>query len=342
MSDQIIKYKNYFPTVKKNNSISGKAWLIGNVRLMDNVTISEATVIRGDGQEIVVGRGTIVKNNCTIHVASDVLGTTIKSNCLIGSNTVIHSCILKNNVIVGNNCVIMDGAELGNNSIVSNDSLIAPGKKIPKFSLVKGTPGKIIKILNKDTFIKYRKRILMTHKIKRNYLKNSIYKNLDINNKKVSKNVYIAPDLFSSVELFLEDNVSIWFSVKILGVKDKGKLIIGKGTNIQDNSVINTKDKQVIIGNKVTIGHNVSILGPVKIEDNAVIGMGSIIEEGTVVRKNGFVGANSFIPKNTLIPEDTIFAGSPATLFRKVKNSEKEYFSIGQKVYEKLAIEYRK
>ena len=79
-----------------------------------------------------------------------------------------------------------------------------------------------------------------------------------------------------------------------------------------------------------------------RIDNNAVIGMGSILEENCIIEKNAFVGANSYLKKNTVVPEGIIYAGNPARFFRNVSEQERKFFSLGQKVYEKLTLEYLK
>ena len=121
---------------------------------------------------------------------------------------------------------------------------------------------------------------------------------------------------------------------------NKGSVYLGLGSNIQDNSIFNTKGKDIYIGDKVTIGHNVIIDGNCRINNNAVIGMGSILEENCIVEKNAFVGANSYVKTNTVVPKGKIYAGNPAKFFRDVSQQEKEFFSLGQKIYENLTLEY--
>ena len=70
--------------------------------------------------------------------------------------------------------------------------------------------------------------------------------------------------------------------------------------------------------------------------------MGSILEENCIVEKNAFVGANSYVKTNTVVPEGKIYAGNPAKFFRDVTQQEREFFSLGQKIYENLTVEYLK
>ena len=106
---------------------------------------------------------------------------------------------------------------------------------------------------------------------------------------------------------------------------NKGSVYLGTGSNIQDNSIFNTKGKNIYIGDKVTIGHNVIINGKCRINNNAVVGMGSILEENCIVEKNAFVGANSYVKTNTVVPEGKIYAGNPAKFLEMLLN-RKEIF----------------
>ena len=122
----------------------------------------------------------------------------------------------------------------------------------------------------------------------------------------------------------------------------KGEVILGKGSNIQDNSIFDTLGKMLGKENydRVTIGHNVIIKGRSIIHDDAVIGMGSLLEKDCIVGNNSFVGANSVVRSGTVIPNDTIYAGNPAVFFRKVTEKEKVFFKKGQKIYEELTKDY--
>ena len=70
--------------------------------------------------------------------------------------------------------------------------------------------------------------------------------------------------------------------------------------------------------------------------------MGSILEENCIVEKNAFVGANSYVKTNTVEPKGKIYAGNPAKFFRDVSQQERKFFSLGQKIYENLTLEYLK
>ena len=335
-----IKFLKYFPTIAKNVSISSSAKIIGNSNIKKNTKILDNVIIRGDGEKIEIGENCLFEKRSTVHVASDLLGTKIGNNCVIEQYAIIHACLIGNNVKVGENSVVMDGSAVGDYSIILPDTLIPPGKNFDRFSLISGSPAKLIRNIDTSYYNKFNDL-----KSKSNFRFNEYLKKININFQsiKVDKNnTFIAPDVLIGCNIFTEPNSSIWFSTVLHSPDNKGSVYLGSGSNIQDNSIFNTKGKDINIGDRVTIGHNVIIDGKCRIYNNAVIGMGSILEENCIVEKNAFVGANSYVKKNTVIPEGKIYAGNPAKFFRDVSQQEKEFFSLGQKNYEKLTLEYLK
>ncbi len=335
-----IKFLKHFPNIADNVSISSSAKIIGNTNISKNTKILENVIIRGDGEKIEIGENCIFEKRCTVHVASDLLGTKIGNNCTIEQYAIIHACLIGNNVKVGENAVVMDGSTVGDYSIILPDTLIPPGKKFDKFSLISGSPAKLIRKIDTIYYNKFNNL-----KSKSNFRFKEYLKKINLNFQSIkydADKTFIASDTLIGCSIIAKPNSSIWFSTVLHSPDNQGSVYLGLGSNIQDNSIFNTKGKDIYIGDRVTIGHNVIIDGNCRIDNNAVIGMGSILEENCIIEKNAFVGANSYVKTNTVVPEGKIFAGNPAKYFRDVTQQEKEFFSLGQKIYEKLTLEYLK
>ena len=121
-------------------------------------------------------------------------------------------------------------------------------------------------------------------------------------------------------DVFLDENVSIWFNAVLRG--DIAKIHVGKNSNVQDNTTIHIEtDVPCIIGKNVTIGHNV-ILHSCTIEDNVLIGMGSTILNNAKIAKNCLVGANSLVTHSLPYEEGCLIMGSPAKIIRKLTDKE--------------------
>ena len=98
--------------------------------------------------------------------------------------------------------------------------------------------------------------------------------------------------------------------------------VVGKNSNVQDNSTLHTKHgTPCIIGENVSVGHNV-ILHSCKIGDNVIVGMGSTIMDDAEILDNCLVGANSLVTRSTPKEEGVLILGSPAKIVRKLTDEE--------------------
>jgi len=113
----------------------------------------------------------------------------------------------------------------------------------------------------------------------------------------------------------VEEDVSVWFNAVIRG--DNEPINIGKGSNIQDGSVLHTDmGAPLSIGEMVTVGHKVMLHG-CTISNQCIIGMNSTILNYAVIGENSIVGANSLITENKTFPGNSLIMGSPAAVVRE-------------------------
>ena len=129
----------------------------------------------------------------------------------------------------------------------------------------------------------------------------------------------------------LKKEANVWYNATIRSVDDP--IIIGEGTNIQDNAVVHTDKGYVVeIGSLVTIGHGAIIHG-CSIGDNSLIGMGAIILNGAKIGNNCIVGAGALVTKNTIVPDNSLVLGSPAKVIRQVTEEEIQASIDNAKLY---------
>ena len=104
---------------------------------------------------------------------------------------------------------------------------------------------------------------------------------IDINDKSLTTendDFWIAPDATVIGDVQMAKDSSIWFNCTLRG--DNEPIIIGEGTNVQDNAVIHTDPGFVCrIGKFVTVGHQAMLHG-CEIDDGTLIGIGSVILNG--------------------------------------------------------------
>ena len=144
----------------------------------------------------------------------------------------------------------------------------------------------------------------------------------DLEDKKI-KNLgenWIAPNASIIGDVVLEKNTSVWFNTTLRG--DIENIHVGKGSNIQDGSVLHTDPGYPLkIGKDVTIGHLVMLHG-CTIGDNSLIGIGAVILNNAKNEKNCIIGANSLITENKEIPDNSLVVGSPGRIMRQVTDKE--------------------
>jgi carbonic anhydrase/acetyltransferase-like protein (isoleucine patch superfamily) len=106
-------------------------------------------VIRADSESIIIGTGTNVQDNCTLHVDPGY-GCAVGDGVTIGHGAVVHGCTIEDNVLVGMHATVLNGAVVGRDSIVGANALVTENARIPVGSLVIGVPGKVARPLRPD------------------------------------------------------------------------------------------------------------------------------------------------------------------------------------------------
>lgn len=156
---------------------------------------------------------------------------------------------------------------------------------------------------------------------------------------RVHETAFVADTAMVIGDVVIEEGVSIWYGTVVRG--DTDLISIGKGTNIQDNSVLHSdKDLPTIIGEGVTVGHK-AIVHACTIGDNTLIGMGSTILDGAVIGSNVLVGAGSLVTPGKKIPDGTLVKGAPAQVVRALTELEIEGLKRSAAHYTELGKEHK-
>jgi carbonic anhydrase/acetyltransferase-like protein (isoleucine patch superfamily) len=130
----------------------------------------------------------------------------------------------------------------------------------------------------------------------------------------IDEDVWIAPGASVIGDVHLAKQVSIWFGVVIRC--DNEPIVIGAGTNIQDNSVLHSDPgSPLTIGSGVTVGHKAMLHG-CTVGDNSLVGIGATILNGAVIGKNCLIGAHALITEGKVIPDNSMVVGAPGRVIR--------------------------
>lgn len=135
------------PKLHADTWVAADANLIGKVVLEEAASVWFCSTLRADHEEIRVGAGSNVQENCVFHVDAGyplIMG----EGCTIGHKVMLHGCTIGNNSLIGMGATVLNGAQIGDNCLIGAGALITENKVIPDGSLVMGVPGKVVRDLD--------------------------------------------------------------------------------------------------------------------------------------------------------------------------------------------------
>jgi len=176
----LTRYLDNSPVTGKRIFLHPSCQVIGDVTLGDDSSVWCNTVLRGDVNRIVIGRGTNVQDLTMGHVSHK---TTEKPNgsplivgeyVTVGHGVILHGCTIGNECLIGMGSIIMDDVVIPDRVMIGAGSLISPGKVLQSGMLYVGQPAKALRVLS-DAEIAYLKYSAEHYiDLKDNHLKGSI------------------------------------------------------------------------------------------------------------------------------------------------------------------------
>lgn len=141
--------------IHTTGSIAASAAVVKESVVMGDVTIGEEStvlfyaVLRGDDNRIVIGNGTNIQDNCTIHT-STVDPVIVGDRVTVGHNAILHGCTIGDETLIGMGATVMNGSKIGKNCLVAAGSLVLEHQEIPDGSMVMGRPAKVTRALTEE------------------------------------------------------------------------------------------------------------------------------------------------------------------------------------------------
>lgn len=129
---------------KGEHFIADSASVIGSVVLEQNASIWFNAVVRGDCDLITIGENSNVQDGSVLHADVGV-PLIIGRNVTVGHKVMLHGCTIGDCSLIGINAVVLNGARIGRYCIIGANALVPEGREIPDFSVVMGSPGKVVK-----------------------------------------------------------------------------------------------------------------------------------------------------------------------------------------------------
>lgn len=137
------------PSIADDVFIAEGARVVGDVSIAAGASVWYNAVLRGDSAAIIIGPGSNVQDNVSVHVDAAhpvVVGAKVS----IGHNAVVHGCMIGDGSLIGMGAVVLSGAVIGAGCLIAGGAVVLGGTEVPDGSLVAGVPAKVRRSLSDD------------------------------------------------------------------------------------------------------------------------------------------------------------------------------------------------
>jgi carbonic anhydrase/acetyltransferase-like protein (isoleucine patch superfamily) len=136
----------------------------------------------------------------------------------------------------------------------------------------------------------------------------------------VDESAWVATGAVLVGKVTVHADASVWFGAVLRG--DIDAIVLGAGSNLQDNAVMHTElGSPAIVGKDVSIGHGAVVHG-CEIGDGCLVGMNATVLTGAVVGHHSLVAAGAVVLEGAVIPPRSLVAGVPGKVRRELTDEE--------------------
>lgn len=154
----------------------------------------------------------------------------------------------------------------------------------------------------------------------------------------VAEDAYVAPTAVLIGDVTVAAGASIWFGAVLRG--DKSAIVIGEGSNVQDNCVIHSAvGLPTLVGANVTVGH-MAMLEGCEIADNVLVGMGAIVLQRAKVGSGSLIAAGAVVGEGVEIPPGVLAAGVPARVKKEIAGESQRWVETAAREYRSKRLRY--
>ncbi len=149
-------YFDHIPQISSSVFMAEGAQIIGDVIIGEFSSVWYNAVLRGDLAAIRIGARSNIQDGVIGHVNTNqplYIGNSVS----VGHGAIVHGCSIADHSLIGMGAILLNGVELGESVLVGAGSLITEGTKIPEYTLVFGSPAKVIRELNESDIERMRR-----------------------------------------------------------------------------------------------------------------------------------------------------------------------------------------
>jgi len=129
--------------------VADSADVMGSVLLKNGASVWFNAVVRGDNDLITIGENSNIQDGSVLHTDPGI-PLTVGDNVTIGHMVMLHGCTIGEGSLIGIGSTILNGAKIGKGCLVGAHSLITENKEFPDYSMILGSPAKVVRTLTEE------------------------------------------------------------------------------------------------------------------------------------------------------------------------------------------------
>ena len=308
------------------------AAVLGRASLGKAAWLGARSVIRADGHYVSIGDEFRLGARGTVHIAHGVFPTHVGSGVTAGVNSVIHACDVGDRCHIGRDVVILDGSNVAAECALADGAIVFPRSVLDGGWLYEGAPAKPVRKLGPGELAELHRRSRETGD-----------EPVDAAPPAASPSsrlpLFVAHSARLSGRIFAGGENGVWFGCDL----DAGghEIRFDEKTNIQDNTVIRSRSRPVVIGRETTIGHNVRMTD-CTVGDRSLIGIGAYVAPGSVVGNDVLLAAGAHTDDGQVLDDGWVYGGSPARPIGRLDDKKRLIISSTWPTYCEYARRFRK
>lgn len=319
----LLPYLEFQPVIAEPVLAGAGVAVIGRATLGRGARLGDLAVIRADGHHVRVGDDFHMAGRSTIHIAHGVLPTEVGHGVTVGWNCTVHACTVGDGVVVEDHVTILDGARVGEGCVLAAGSVVFPRAELPAGHWCEGSPAKPVRPLAPGQLEAARIRVRGLSRPGRAVAPSALPPRQGATN-------YVAPTALLEGAVRLAEEASVWFSCELRG--GTHGIAAGRGTNIQDNTLIYADEGPATLGDGVTVGHNV-LIQSATVGHRVLVGMGSVLAPGTVIEDDVLLAAGAVTLPGQRLSAGGLWAGKPARRLGDLDAAKRDIVAYGARHY---------
>ena len=150
------KLGNVVPQIAASAYVAPSATVLGNVTLEEGSSVWFGATLRGDNENIRIGRCSNVQDGAVLHTDPG-FPLSVAAHVSIGHQAMLHGCTVGEGSLIGIQAVVLNGAVIGRECLVGAGAIITEGKSFPDGTLIIGAPAAVKRELTPEERDKLKK-----------------------------------------------------------------------------------------------------------------------------------------------------------------------------------------